>query len=560
MAPLPPSGAPAAARNSIHWLPLFGIIAFTLIWFGLLAKRPLYDPDEGRYAEIPREMLASGDWVIPHLDSLVYLEKPPLQYWLTAATYKVIGESEFAARLWTGIAGYASLGFVFFVGSRLWGRRAGLKALLLMSGSMLFVLMGHQLTLDMVLSTWLLASLVCFLLAESEAASPCPSPYRHARWMLACWASMALAVLTKGLIGVLIPGCTLFFYAVWQRDAGVLRRLHWRWGVPLFAVIAVPWFIMAARANGAFLQYFFIREHLQRFLTPIERRSEPWWFFFPVLGVGILPWLPQALRAATLPFGPRTHRPFDPVRLLWIWSVFVLAFFSSSNSKLIPYVLPAVPALALLCASPAATHGRRELAIGAGLSLAACMGILLYSGGIGTIGRSHDLALLLAPSLAATAALLAAAAVGCLLLLRWARVDAALAVLCAGWFLASVSILLAANVVQERFSSKDAALVLRSQGSASAPVFSVQNYEQSFTFYLRRPVVLVDYRDEFALGLGQAPEHGIAKLEQFSSRWRSLDQGYALMPYFARERLSAQGLPMHEVARYPNTVLVSRRP
>jgi len=91
-------------------------------------------------------------------------------------------------------------------------------------------------------------------------------------------------------------------------------------------------------------------------------------------------------------------------------------------------------------------------------------------------------------------------------------------------------------------------------------VYSVQNYEQSFTFYLRRPVVLVDYRDEFALGLTQAPAGGIPKLDQFSTRWRSLDQGYALMPYYALERLSAQGLPMHEMARFPNTVLVSRRP
>ena len=553
------SGAPAPPRNSARWLPLLGLIAFTLIWFGLLAKRPLYDPDEGRYAEIPREMLESGDWVIPHLDSLVYLEKPPLQYWLTAATYRVLGESEFTARLWTGVAGYCSLALVFFAGSHLWGRRAGVKALLLMMGSTLFVLMGHQLTLDMMLSTWLLASLICFLLAESVAASAHPSPRRHAYWMLGCWASMAFAVLTKGPIGVLIPSCTLFFYALWQRDAGILRRLNVRWGLPLFAVITLPWFVLAARENDDFLYYFFIREHVQRFLTPIEHRTEPWWFFLPVLGVGLLPWLPQVLRAATLPFGPRTHRSFDPVRLLWIWSVFVLVFFSSSHSKLIPYILPAVPALALLCASPAPTW-RRDLAIGACTSMAACIGILLYTSGIGTSGQSHRLALELSRPLAVTATLLAASGLGCLWLLSRARLEGALAVLCVGWFLATAGVLLAADVVQENFSSKDAALELRSQASASAPVFSVQNYEQSFTFYLRRPVVLVDYRDEFTLGLTEAPARRIPKLEQFSNRWRSLNQGYALMPYFALERLTAQGLPVHEVARFPNTVLVSRRP
>jgi 4-amino-4-deoxy-L-arabinose transferase-like glycosyltransferase len=549
-----------ASSKPIHWRHLIGLLAFTLLWFGLLAKRPLYDPDEGRYAEIPREMLETGDWVIPHLNSLVYLEKPPLQYWLTAATYRALGENEFTARLWTGIAGYCSLGLVFFIGSRLWGRRAGLKALLLMTGSTLFVLLGHQLTLDMLLSTWLLASLACFIAAESEAVSPHPCARRHALWMLGCWASMALAVLSKGLIGILIPGCTLFFYALWQRDAGILRRLQLRWGLLLFAAIAVPWFVMSARENPAFLEYFFIREHLQRFLTPIEHRTEAWWFFVPVLAVGILPWLPQMLRATLLPFGARTRRPFDPERLLWTWSVFVLIFFSSSNAKLIPYILPAVPALALLCASPEAAQGRRELAIGAGLSLAACTGILLYISGVGSSGPSHELALLLSGPLAATIVLLAASSVGSLWLMRKGRLDAALASLCVGWFLATGSILVAADVVQENFSAKDAALELRSQESAAAPVYSVENYEQSFTFYLRRPVVLVDYRDEFALGLTQAPARGIPKLEQFSTRWRSLDQGYALMPYYALERLSAQGLPMHEMARFPNTVLVSRRP
>jgi 4-amino-4-deoxy-L-arabinose transferase-like glycosyltransferase len=560
MATSPSSGTPAAALSPLRLWSFVGLFALTLIWFGLLAKRPLFDPDEGRYAEIPREMLAGGDWVVPHLNSLVYLEKPPLQYWLTAITYRLIGESEFAARLWTGIAGFCSLCMVFYVGSRLWGRRAGLKALLLLLGSTLFVLMGHQLTLDMMLSTWLLTSLMCFLMAEREWASPRASANHHARWMLGCWAAMALAVLTKGLIGVLVPGCTLLVYALWQRDAAVLRRLYLRWGIPIFLLIAAPWFVLAARANGAFLQYFFIREHFQRFLTAIENRSEPWWFFFPVLAIGILPWLPQALRAVTLPFGRRTRPSFDPALLLWIWVVFVLVFFSSSNAKLIPYILPAVPALALLCASPKAPQGRHDAAIGACLSLAACIGILLYTGGIGTSGRSHDLALALSPSLAVTAVMLAVAGVGCLLLLRWEKIEAALAVLCVGWFFATASVLLAATGVQWNFSSKDAALALRARASASDAVFSVQNYEQSFTFYVKHPIVLVDYRDEFALGLTQAPQRGIATLDQFSSRWRSLDRGYALMPYFALEHLSAEGLPMHEVARFPSTVLVSRGP
>src|ERR1700722_9553006 len=147
---------------------LLGITAACapVLWFALLAQSRLYDPDEGRYAEIPREMLNGGDWVIPRLNALVYLEKPPLQYWLTALAYRAFGQSEFAARLCTGVAGLLSLVSVFLIGPHLWGFDSGLRALLLTAASALFVLVGHQLTLDMLLSFCLTAALGCLLMAQ----------------------------------------------------------------------------------------------------------------------------------------------------------------------------------------------------------------------------------------------------------------------------------------------------------------------------------------------------------------------------------------------------------
>jgi 4-amino-4-deoxy-L-arabinose transferase-like glycosyltransferase len=548
-----------SAAHLRRFLPALAA-ALTIVWFALLAHRPLYDPDEGRYAEIPREMVSGGDWVVPHLNGLVYLEKPPLQYWLTAATFRLLGQSEFTARLWTGLAGFASLGMVFGVAARLWGFRAGLRALGLTAASLLFTALGHQLTLDMLLSTWLLAALACFLMAEAGTAAG-GSAARHARrWMLVCWAAMALAVLTKGLIGALVPACVLLLYMIWQRDLRLLRRLHVAWGMPIFLSIAAPWFVLAARANPAFLQFFFVREHFQRFLTSIENRSEPWWFFLPVLIIGILPWLPQALRALMLPWRLRAEpRSFQPTRLLWAWSVFVVVFFSSSNAKLIPYVLPAIPALALLCAAPSAAAGtRRDLIVSALLSFAASVGVLLYASGAWAGIEGRALAAQLAPSLLYTAAALILAGLGCLLLTRQKRLDAALAVLCGGWFLAISTLLVAANGAERFFSAKDIGLVLRRE-PASAPVFSVQTYEQSLTFYSQRIAILVDYRDEFTLGLAQQPDRGIASLAAFADRWRTLPEGYAIMPYRTRDRLLSLGLPMRELARFPALILMSRR-
>jgi 4-amino-4-deoxy-L-arabinose transferase-like glycosyltransferase len=550
------------------WMLGAAALFCTVLWFALLAQRPLFDPDEGRYAEIPREMLSGGDWVIPHLNALVYLEKPPLQYWLTALAFRGLGQSEFPARLFTGLAGYLVLLTVFFLGRDLWGFNAGLRAVLYTSASALFVLLGHQLTLDMMLSFWLLAALGCFLAAQARRDTA--SHWRA--WMLGCWAAMALAVLTKGLIGVLIPGATLFAYLAWQRDWMLLRRLNLRWGLPLFTAIAAPWFVLAARANSQFLQFFFVREHFLRFVTAIEHRTQPWWFFAPVLVVGIVPWLPQAARALVVVPMDRVQRgQFDAARLLWIWCVFVLVFFSFSDSKLIPYILPAIPALALLCAGRTGGDGRACLLTGAFLSLVFGVGVVAYASGVWSSADARQLLLLIRPMLFCMGALLALGALIAAVFALRGRPLAALSALSGSWFLGSAAILIAGNAAQSLFSAKDVALALRQAAAAAEPagapasfpadipVFAVQSYQQSLAFYLQRPVVLVDYRDEFDLGLSQDPKLGIATLRQFADVWLPIAQGFAVLPPRSRDRLSDLGVPMREIAHFPDRVIISRR-
>jgi 4-amino-4-deoxy-L-arabinose transferase-like glycosyltransferase len=533
------------------------LATLTIAWFAFLGERALYDPDEGRYAEIPREMLQGTDWLTPHLNDLVYLEKPPLQYWMTAISFRLFGESETAARLATGIAGYLSLVIVFLLGRRLWGNAAGVEAVFLTGASALFVLLAHQLTLDMLLSFWLLACLACFLLAQLNAHRD----RRCRHWMLGSWTAMALAVLTKGLVAVLLPAATLILYALWQRDRDVLRRLYIRWGLPVFLVIAVPWFALAARANRGFIHFFFVREHLQRFLTPIEHRSEPGWFFMAVMGVGILPWLPQALAALARTW--RLGEPrgqFDPVRVLWVWIVFTFLFFSLSDSKLIPYVLPIVAPLALLCASRRIQDNRVSVVIGSMLSLIAGIALIAYADGAWQSRKHLNLAPSMQGGLAVTAALLCGASVVSLALaMRDGNSTRAQRTLCVGWLFTSFAVLVAGAQVQTLFSARDLAAQLRLMVTAETPIYSVQMYDQSLAFYLQRPVTLVDYRDEFAFGLDRTPQLGIADLQQFSDRWRDLDEGYAVMRVGTEDLLRRQGLPMREIASFANRVVMSRR-
>jgi 4-amino-4-deoxy-L-arabinose transferase-like glycosyltransferase len=327
-----------------RWLYLGGAAILSLVWLATLASRPLFNPDEARYAEIPREMLSGGDWIIPHLNGLDYIEKPPLQYWATAAMYRLFGVNEFSARLYTALTALAAVIFIGYLAARLWSQDAGWRAAAVLAGMFMFVALGQLMTLDMSLTFWMTLSLGAFLLAQREGQ-------RQRRWMLLAWVAAALGVLTKGLVAAAIPAAVLLIYSLCSRDFTPWRRLHWPLGLPIFAAITVPWHWLAARRLEDFLQFFFVHEHFARYLSPIADREEPWWYFGWVFLAGTVPWTVPTLRVVLGGWRNRSSRgEFNPGLFLWIWVIFICVFFSLSDSKLMPYILPAIPALALLIA------------------------------------------------------------------------------------------------------------------------------------------------------------------------------------------------------------------
>ncbi|MBI3068262.1 MAG: glycosyltransferase family 39 protein, partial [Betaproteobacteria bacterium] len=260
---------PAAmpAQRSLLWL----LLAVTLIWFSNLEYRKLVRPDEGRYAEIPREMAVSGDWLTPRLNGIKYFEKPPLQYWATAAAYTMFGEHHWTARLWPALTGWLGLLLVFFAGRRLFGNVAGFYSAVVLAGSPLYALVAHVNTLDMGVTFFMTAVLLAFLLAQHAAATP----RENRTWMHVAWAAAALAVLSKGLIGVVLPAAALVVYSLVQRDFALWKRLHLASGVALFLLIAAPWFVAVSIANPEFPRFFFVHEHFERFLTTVHKRDQP---------------------------------------------------------------------------------------------------------------------------------------------------------------------------------------------------------------------------------------------------------------------------------------------
>src|SRR5277367_628937 len=277
-----------------HWSTP-SIVLVLLAWFGPLGSYALFNPDEGRYGEIPREMVATGDWVTPRLDAIKYFEKPPLQYWATAAAFEAFGEHEWTTRLWGALTGMAGIVLTFWLGRRIWSGRVGELAAGLQAGSLLYASIGHLATLDMSLTFALQLSLGGLILLVHDPLEP--GGRRGGVALLALGVSAAF--LTKGLIALLIPGAVAVLYMLLARDWALLWRSRPWWVLALLALLAGPWLYAVSVRNPEFLHFFFIRQQFQRFLTPVDDRYEGLWFFVPILLLGFLPWttlLPRVLK------------------------------------------------------------------------------------------------------------------------------------------------------------------------------------------------------------------------------------------------------------------------
>jgi len=417
---------------------------------------------------------------------------------------------------------------------------------------LIFVVLGQLLTLDMSLTFYMTLSLTAFLAAQQSAqARP---------WMLLAWAATGLGVLTKGLVAAAIPGAVLILYSLYSRDVAPWRRLHAPWGLPLLLLITVPWHWLAARRLPDFLEFFFVHEHLARYLTPSADRQEPWWFFGGVFLAGSVPWTLSALRV--LGGGWRRHAApaaFNPSLFLWIWVVFIGVFFSLSDSKLMPYILPLMPALALLIAALPVGALKRDFLFTAILTLLAGVGLGLASLNWASVIASSDRSayfLPLAKPLGQIALLLAVS--GAFVLVQGAR-DATRAgvFLGAGWCLAWLLLIRAAASVAPIYSGVALAAALPA-ADRDAPVYSVGTYDQSLTFYLRRTVTLVGYRGELDYGLRKEPGAEIADVAEFLRRWSPPTRAFAVMEKAMFNDLKSRGVPMRLVAQTVNRVLVAR--
>jgi len=503
------------------------IAALAAAWFGTLGLRPLYKADETRYAEIPREMVASGDWITPRLNGFKYFEKPPLQYWATAGFFETLGVRDWTSRLWTALLGFAGILLVLKAGNRLFGAPAGALAAAVLAGSPVYVAAAQINTLDMG---------VTFFLTGAVLALATGYP-------LLFWACCALAVLSKGLVGIVLPLATLGLYVLLKRDWRLIQDVRPFAGPIVFLLIAAPWFIAVSMRNPEFAHFFFIQEHFQRFTTEVHQRTAPAWFFLPVLVLGFAPFLLPAALAWWRGITSRAPT-FDAAFWLALWALVVLLFFSASSSKLPAYILPMFPALAVLAGKTLVE--RKMLTVQA--ILIAALGI---AAAVLVPGRGGPSYAAYVPWLATAGAV--AAILGILGL--WKKIS--VVALAAAGFLATQLAIIGHGSISERFTAAALINSVEPKPAANIPVYAVDVYDHSLPWYLRRPVTMVGYRDELGVAIDWDRQLFIPDLAAFERAWKEQKQAYAFVGAGGFAELAAR-LPMQPIARDARYVFVRK--
>jgi len=312
-----------------------------ILYVGLIYHMPLMEPDEGRYSLIPSTMNRTGDYITPHLKEVVYIEKPPLAYWATAAAFKVFGENPFSSRLFSALCAWGCILLAWRIGRYFHDEKTGLYAAAVLTMSLYHLAIGRINILDMPLALF-----VC--LAVWAGFRYLAGPARKSQLYL-FYFFCGLAFLTKGLIGIVFPGAILVLWLLVSRRWRDIFRLVSLPGMAILLAVSLPWIVLVQMANPDFLWFFFVREHFLRYTTTMHHRNETVFYFIPVLLAGVIPWLgyfAQAGRGIRGLWGRLFNG--EEKRFLITWILFVFLFFSVSSSKLIPYIAPLFVPLAVL--------------------------------------------------------------------------------------------------------------------------------------------------------------------------------------------------------------------
>lgn len=496
------------SRKSRACLVGGALVAAAIIFFAGLGRPPLFEPDEGRYAEVAREMLLRSDFVTPRNDFVRYFEKPPLVYWVTAAALRIFGHNEFAARFQAAFFSAGEVAITADLGATMFGLSAGVLGALALALSPLFYAFARFATPDPALAFFMTAAIAAFWHA---ARAPGFATRRSRYLMLAAAALLALGTLAKGPVALVLVGAIALVWLIAEGRSRDALRLPWFGCIVVYLAIAAPWFVLAAYRNPGFLEFFFVHEHLHRYLANNEHRWGPWFFVLIVIG-GAWPWVFFApggvagLRAAA----GRADSPADAVQnrsafiYLALWFAIIFIFFSIPGSKLGEYILPAIPPLAILCGvglerMARMPHARKIRILGAFTAINAALAIAVAIAAF--VIRARVVEALGDDAIVAGSAL-AVGALGALAMAWRTRSRDAVWTIAAPIAIGAIIVLGAMTKAREDVepftSYRQLARVISPYFRTKCVLTSYHHQVQALPFYLGVREVLVGYRGELA--------------------------------------------------------------
>jgi 4-amino-4-deoxy-L-arabinose transferase-like glycosyltransferase len=452
------------ARVGINfWLVL--IITLFIMFFNL-GSIPLMDPDEPVYAETPKEMLQFNEFLSPRIYGEYWYDKPPMYYWLVAASYQLFGVNEFAARFPSAILAVVCVLVVYCSGRRLFGEKAGVAGAMVLATSVEYFYLGKAAVTDTTLNICLTVSLLAFI---------------EKRYYI-FYLFAGLATLTKGPIGLLFPGGIVFFYLAFTRNFSELRNMKIPTGILLYSLVAIPWYYIMYTLHGSeFLETFLGFHNITRFTSPEHPEGVLWYYYLPVLMLGFFPWIAIMVQSIWASL-TTSRRDFNVLLFLNIWVVFIFLFFTISRTKLVSYILPLYPPLAMIVGWYIGRlwDSRKQLV---SYNWIIMLGILTLLLGGGMIWGVKDMPVLLNGVIASTA-IFGMMALMAGYFLWQQRIGRAFWMQIGAMVLFSVILMtLLFPKVAGDFASRDIARDFSAQYDGKSPVYVLKFLHPGFTFY-----------------------------------------------------------------------------
>jgi 4-amino-4-deoxy-L-arabinose transferase-like glycosyltransferase len=496
-----------------QWV-LTAILALAVTpYFLCLGASSLWDSNEAFYAETPREMIESGDYINPTFNYRARLNKPPLSYWLVAPSYKLFGVSEAAERLPIVLGALIMVAVAYALGRTAFSVDAGLLAAIALAAAPRFLMFSRRIMIDVYVAVFMSIALLLFVLAER-------TPERRRIYLILMYVAIGLGVITKGPVAFVLPGAVLIAYLLVLRKFGRLQEMMIPIGCVIAAVIVLPWYVAIYFQNGwAHIATFILQDNLSRYTQPVWGPQRGFFFFVPALIGDFFPWslfmIPLVWLGAVRLWAFFRNRSTSPVSstsmIMALWILVIIGFFSISRSKEDLYILPVYPASAALVGGLVARFLDRDRAGFSGLmrattlvlalSLVVAGSVILFLFGKQTAGAYEIAGAKLVGPIAIVGGLIAAIAV------RARRPQLAVLATVVSVALCNWLFVLQTLPDFERFKPvRPLCEVIAAQASPDALVGYYRSAYPSMTFYLRRPIFEYYHEDEIESALSSGKE------------------------------------------------------